>query len=395
MTLFENATAHLSTGVNRRACLRLLGGGLLLAGGLTSVGCARRVSSETSASNAAALQRADPRYRWLIDASRAPSPHNMQPWLVDLQGAPNEITLYADRQRFLPIVDPKERQSMVGLGAFLELLCLSAQADNHICDVSLFPQGEMTEHPVARIKVIPNSQNGSTDDLYRYIHRRHSNRQVYDADRLLAQSDLDALTQAASCHGILTQGSVQLDTVAQVSARAAAAWVAELNDEALVMETLRVTRIGSCEIESFRDGIAVQGVIPELMSSVGMFPRDRMPDKNSVIMQNMSAMGEAQANSAAAWVWVTSEGNGRSQQIAAGRAYVRLHLAATRLKIALHPMSQALEPYSPHYQGLYEDLAVPRESRTIQMIARLGYTTAETEPPSLRRNIDSFLTESV
>ncbi|GKX59698.1 Acg family FMN-binding oxidoreductase [Leminorella grimontii] len=390
MHSLENATAP----VSRRACIRLLSGGLLLIGGLTSLGCTRRVSSETGASNAAALQHADPRYRWLIDASRAPSPHNMQPWLVDLNEAPDVITLYADRQRFLPVVDPKARQSMIGLGAFLELLCLSAQADSYRCEVSLFPQGEILERPVARINVIPHSQNVFSDDLYRYVHRRHSNRQVYDSTRLLAQSDLDALTRAATCHGVLTQGSLQPDTVARVSTRAAAAWVAELHDEALVMETLHVTRIGACEIESFRDGIAVQGFIPELMSSVGLFPRDRMPDKNSVIMQNMSAMGEAQANSAAAWVWVTTEGNDRSQQVEAGRAYVRLHLAAARLNVALHPMSQALEPYSPHYQGLYEDLAVLRESRTIQMIARLGYTAAETEPPSLRRSVDSFLTES-
>ena len=260
MTPLENATAHLLTGMNRRACIRLLGGGLLLVGGIASTGCARRRASETDISNAVVLQRTDPRYRWLLDASRAPNPHNMQPWLVNLQEAPNVITLYADRQRFLPVVDPKERQSMVGLGAFLELLCLSAQADNQICEVSLFPQGEALEHPVARIKVAQNPQNGSVDDLYHYVHQRHSNRQIYDADRFLTQPALSELTKAASCHGVLVQGSIQPQKVAQVSARAAAAWGAELNDEALVMETLRVTRIGSCEIESFRDGIAVQGL---------------------------------------------------------------------------------------------------------------------------------------
>ena len=41
----------------------------------------------------------------------APSSHNSQPWSFRLNG--NEVELWADRKRSLPVVDPHDRELLI------------------------------------------------------------------------------------------------------------------------------------------------------------------------------------------------------------------------------------------------------------------------------------------
>jgi hypothetical protein len=172
------------------------------------------------------------------------------------------------------------------------------------------------------------------------------------------------------------------------------AWLAELQHQGIMQEMLNVTRIGSNEIERYRDGIAIQGFLPELAAALGMFPRDHVPASDSAMMDSMRKMGRKQADSAAGWVWIVTPGNTRTQQLAAGRSFVRLHLRATQLGLALQPMSQLLE-YSPAMvelqRSLYRTLDVSSDKATIQMLARVGY--ADSVPPTPRRDISEFLVQ--
>jgi len=71
---------------------------------------------------------------------------------------------------------------------------------------------------------------------------------------------------------------------------------------------------------------------------------------------------------------ITTDGNSREDQIAAGRRWLRLNLATTELGLALHPVSQALQEYpemAPYYAKAHEMLAT--EGQTVQMLGRLGY----------------------
>ena len=67
----------------------------------------------------------------------------------------------------------------------------------------------------------------------------------------------------------------------------------------------------------------------------------------------------------------------RTFQINAGRDWIRLHLAATGLGLAMQPVSQALQEYpemESHFALVHEALAAPGE--TVQMLGRLGYGPA-------------------
>lgn len=73
-------------------------------------------------------------------------------------------------------------------------------------------------------------------------------------------------------------------------------------------------------------------------------------------------------------MWVTTPGNSRQHQIAAGRDWVRINLVATRLGLGVHPLSQALEemPEMASTRARAHALLAP-EGGTVQMLARPGY----------------------
>jgi hypothetical protein len=95
--------------------------------------------------------------------------------------------------------------------------------------------------------------------------------------------------------------------------------------------------------------------------------------------------------SAPAFGWLASRGNDRPNQVAAGRAWVRLQLAASALGVALQPHSQTLQEY-PEMDALRAAMRAETgvaSDETLQMFFRLGY--AADPGPSPRRAFDSFL----
>ena len=116
--------------------------------------------------------------------------------------------------------------------------------------------------------------------------------------------------------------------------------------------------------------------------------------------QTKNAMGrfEGHSRTAMGFVWLSTPGNSRSQQIEAGRAYVRLQLKATEIGVGVHPMSQALQEFAemkPFYDKAHQlMLGKPAPQtpgdETLQMFCRLGYTQGAV-PATPRRQIDKFV----
>jgi len=72
---------------------------------------------------------------------------------------------------------------------------------------------------------------------------------------------------------------------------------------------------------------------------------------------------------------VTTSGETRSEELLAGRIYVRANLTATSQGLALHPVSQALQEYAEmatQKTAVETALGVTAPKR-LQMLARLGY----------------------
>ncbi|MBS3180531.1 MULTISPECIES: hypothetical protein [unclassified Pseudoclavibacter] len=75
----------------------------------------------------------------IADAASAPSAHNTQPWSPRMIGDGEAVELRVARTRTLPASDPTGRDTLLGLGAWLEAFSVSAAAHRVDFDVELLP----------------------------------------------------------------------------------------------------------------------------------------------------------------------------------------------------------------------------------------------------------------
>lgn len=361
---------------SRRKFLALVGGGVVLAatGGATWA-LTRDPTRARKPWQTAGTGETEPRRRALSYAVLAPNPHNRQPWLADL-GTENAIVLYCDLDRRLPETDPFDRQIAVGLGCFLELLAQAAAADGWRADIDLFPQGEpqprLDERPVAAVR-FERDTGVSPDPLFGHVLARRSYKEPFDTARSVDDAALGQIANAARS-GVVGSTS----ETARVAALRQIAWEAmevELHTHRTLKESVDLMRIGKAEIERNPDGIDLPGPMIEALALAGILNRDALLDTESAVFKQQLPILKAPFDTATAFMWLVTRGNGRADQVNAGRDYVRLNLAATALGVAMHPMSQALQEYEemkPHYAGLKRALGVG-SGETMQMFVRLGY----------------------
>jgi hypothetical protein len=163
------------------------------------------------------------------------------------------------------------------------------------------------------------------------------------------------------------------------------------------METLHLLRVGPDEILHHRDGLSVNTWMARALTALGLFDRSAPPAEGSQAFKAMMAQMEGNSRTAMGFVWLSAM-NGRSGQIHAGRAYLRLQLKATELGLGVHPMSQALQEFpemAPHYARAHQlmlDRPPPLtpDDETLQMFCRLGYTDKPV-PATPRRALEAFV----
>jgi hypothetical protein len=329
----------------------------------------------------------------------------MQPWLADVR-VPGEITLRLDAQRLLPATDPYGRQILMGAGAFLELLAMAAAERGHRAEIALFPDGEpgatLDGKPIARVRLVADAAV-ARDPLFAHVLTRRTDRRAYDATRPIAAADAARMRAAVAglpvtfgIAGRADAAAVDSERVESIRAIAREAWRIELTTEAPMMESMRVLRFGSAEIDQHRDGIAVTKPMLVTLVKLGMFDRTKFPAPDSQATVAQIKDFNTITASTTSYLWIVTEGNSRAQQIVAGRAYVRVNLAGTAAKLAMHPNEQALQEYpevARQYQAIHTLLGTPAPRYTVQMLARVGYLPANsaTAPPAPRRGLDAQL----
>jgi hypothetical protein len=141
------------------------------------------------------------------------------------------------------------------------------------------------------------------------------------------------------------------------------------------LESVNLTRIGKSEIEAQPDGIAVGGPFLDVLALTGLLSREQMARTDSIAYNSGLDLIKATMTATPAYGWVITDGNSRRDQLAAGRAYVRMNLAATRAGLGFHPNSQSLQEYPEMVEKLRElhELLDVRSGRRLQMLVRLGY----------------------
>lgn len=333
----------------------------------------------------------DPRLDALAYAILAPNPHNRQPWTYTLVGA-DRIDIGCDLDRRLPHTDPFDRQVAIGFGCMIELLRIAAAEKGFAATIAPFPDGEpqprLDARRIASVTLTRDPVVGR-DPLARHILARRSIKTVY-GDRPVPQRALDAIIAQAG-PGIAAAGTVDRARVERIGAIAWSAWQTEYATPRTRRESIDLMRIGNAEVTAHPDGIELGGVPMGLMKMVGMVTHEALDTVGTTAYQSGLDMFDPIIHSARGYVWLTSVGNSRAEQLAAGRAWVRINLAATAAGIACHPLSQCLQEF-PEMADPYG--AIRREvgagdGTTVQMLGRLGY--ADSVDPTPRWPLDSHL----
>jgi hypothetical protein len=361
----------------RRKFLSILGGGVVLAATGVSVWATTRdpMRAREPWQHAGVLDEADPRRRALSYAVLAPNPHNRQPWVAELS-VDGEITLFCDLDRRLPHTDPCDRQITIGLGCFLELLAQAAAQQGWRTDISVFPDGEpqprLDERPVARVRFVRDPTTPS-EPLFAHVLSRRSNKELYDISKQVSSESLATISAAARTYAVGHTNDPA--RVGELRTRAWAAMETELTTYSTMKESVELMRIGRAEIEANPDGIDLSGPFIEGLATFGLLRRHDLLDPNSSAFRQQIPVIKAPFDTAMAFIWLTTPGNSRHQQIGAGRDYVRLNLAATGLGISMHPLSQSLQEFDEmrlHFSSMRKTLGIAAHE-TLQMFVRLGY----------------------
>lgn len=369
--------------LSRRQTLSLLGGGTILAASAATGYAVTRTPQTATAPWLAAGGYQDPRLRALSYAILAPNPHNRQPWLVDVS-KPGEVTLTVDTDRLLPHTDPFSRQIVIGLGCFLEQMTIAAAQDGYAVELDLFPDGEdasaLDARRVAVAKFVPGA-GIAEPRFFEQIMNRRSVKEPYDTSQRVANETLKALESSVTV-GSGVGSTNDPDKVSELRDLTVRAFEIEFETPRTYKESVDLFRIGWREVNANPDGIDFSGPMWEGLHLTRQFTREKALSPDGFAYRSGLQMISETAATGMAYIWLTTPGNTRSDQIAVGRDWLRLNLATTALGVAMQPMSQALQEF-PEMSALYtkaHQMLAP-DGETVQMLGRLGYGPEVAQSP--------------
>lgn len=375
--------------MKRRQFIAVMGGGAIFAvGAAAGLVASRQTRSAHLPWESAGEGYSDPRARALSWAILAPNPHNRQPWMVDLS-VPDQAVLHVDTERLLPETDPFSRQITIGLGCFIELAVMAAAQDGIAVAVEVFPEGSdaaaLDGRPVAILRFGGPAQ---ADPLFAHVLERRSTKEPYDTGAEVAQATLDAILTAAVY--ARAGGSVAPQDIAEMRALTHEALAIEIDTPRTYLESVDLFRVGAREVDANPDGIDFTGPMFELLGATGMMGRNALLDPSSTAYQAGRAAVFENTDTAMGHLWLVTAENTRGDQIATGRDWLRINLAATGQGVAMQPLSQALQEY-PEMEALYAQVhgRLAPDGGTVQMLARIGYAPAV--PPSPRWPLEAKL----
>jgi hypothetical protein len=133
----------------------------------------------------------------------APSGHNGQPWRFTVDG--ETLSVYADRTRALPTIDPDDRELLIACAATVHHTRVA------LCHFGCHPQVQLLPDPadpdlLATVRLgrtapaVPHRIDSAKDDLFAAVTARHCNRRPYQP-RPLAPATVDRLCRAADVEG--------------------------------------------------------------------------------------------------------------------------------------------------------------------------------------------------
>jgi nitroreductase len=287
---------------------------------------------------------ADGPKRPLRAAILASNPHDTQPWLFQI--GDSAITLFADRARNLGAFDPFRREMHLGLGAAVENLVLAARAFGFAAKItptagtlSLSPD----DKPASAAHVALTRSQAAHDALFEAIPRRHTNRGRYRVDQTIPAETLHRFAGLATDDTVRTVFVKDRNARGELGALIVEATVRIIGDPQMSADSARWFRTGRRDIVAHRDGVTVDtaGLSPFVTAASKL-----LPDLDAVSADRywLSMTRETHVSTAPVLgMLLVRDRLDAPSALQAGRAWQRLHLAATAEGLAAQPLNQPVE----------------------------------------------------
>ncbi len=317
----------------------------------------------------------------LFLASLAPSGHNTQPWFVQVL-EPYHWIIGNDRRKWLPAVDPTQRETILSIGAFMQNLDYAAAAFGYSCDWNLLATTNQDER-VMSVKLIKEASKNAFDITK--IKSRRTVRSNFLSD-VLKPEDLAYLVNSEPefIHYLpATSKESRFINEQTIEANRLQAY-----REPAQQELADWIRFSSKDAGHYRDGLTTASM--EIEGFSGWVVRN-FYGKDNVMKQDFRERGidtvKQEVSASAGWILITSKDNSVATLLETGRRMQRLFLKVREKGIAIHPMTQILEETSTK-QLLNQSIGI---NENIQFILRSGYVKDYPPPVSLRRPVDWFM----
>jgi len=317
----------------------------------------------------------------LFLASLAPSGHNTQPWFVKYV-EPYHWIIGNDKNRWLPGVDPTQRETILSIGAFLQNLEYAASYLGYNCQYGILGTSNQDEN-IIDIKL--NKNINAIKFPIKKIKQRRTVRSNYLSD-VFTKEDLTYLINKETdfIHYLPNTSKEHL-------------WLNEQTIEANRIQAYRDTaqselanwiRFSSKDAAQHMDGLTLAGM--EIDGIPGWYLRN-FYDKEDVMKKSFREQSidkvVKQVSQSAGWLIVTSKDSALTTLLETGKRMQQLFLKIRERNIAIHPMTQIIEESSTN-QILNQSIGI---NEPVQFILRAGYLNDYPNPVTLRRSMDRFL----
>lgn len=310
-------------------------------------------------------------------ASFAPSGHNAQPWSVRLL-EPGHWQIGTARERWLPAVDPTNREAALSVGAFLENLIVAAERLGYAVDYRVVARA--ASDPVL-LDVSLRNARGIDYPLER-LQTRRTVRTGYANDPI-KREDLQAVTDALSDFVYFPREAKQALYLAEATIEANRK---QAYRDAAQRELADWIRWSAQEQQRHRNGLTPSSM--EITGPAGWFV-STFYSRESVMKKRFRETGIKQVvervRQGGGWLVLTG-GSSVADLIETGRKFQRMWLKLRERGIAIHPMTQLLEE-TPRVADVAKELdlaALP------QFLLRIGYVKHYPDPVSPRMPVAWF-----
>lgn len=308
----------------------------------------------------------------------APNGHNTQPWCVRPLSE-NEFILLSDEERWLPMVDPDNRELMITLGAFWENVERAAQAMGWDVKSQIIAKSP-EDCEIIHFKFSPGDKGSELDlDL---MERRAVNRHPYDEQPIdpVIISELESNPLNNFIHREGEKGEWLAGSLVDAN-------IKQAMDDDKQKELSTWLRFSRSEVKEKLDGLSPEMLALPTLIRLYWYT---FYNPNSAFSESFRKAGvnnvRKQVDHCTGFIVLSSKDNSIPQLLQTGRELENIALLCTDQDISLHPMSQALEE-RPWKNELKNKLGLIYQP---QMVVRLGYSSRN-QKTSMRRKVEDFI----